>query len=69
MKWGIGSFKGWTSKRWGNPFTDIHDAETEIQRLIEKRTLMKSQLRELPDLIQAQFEIINKAKALLKESE
>lgn len=54
---------------WGNPLVIIQDAETEIQRLIAKRTLMKSQLRDMPDLIDAQFEIINKAKALLKESE
>jgi len=51
-----------------NAQADIHHAETEIQRLIEKRTLMKSQLRDMPHLIEAQFEIINKAKALLKES-
>ena len=64
--WCIGSFKDWTSKRWGNPLTDIHEAELEIKRLIEKRTLMKSQLRDMPDLIQAQFEIINKAKEKMK---
>ena len=52
---------------WGNPLAIIHDAETEIQRLIAKRTLMKSQLRDMPDLIEAQFEIINKAKALINE--
>ena len=55
-------FKDWTSNRWNNPLTDIHDAELEIKRLIEKRTLMKSQLRDMPALIEAQFEIINKAK-------
>ena len=64
--WGIARFKDWTSKRWGNPLTDIHDAELEIARLIERRTLMKHQLRQMPDLIEAQFEIINKAKEKLK---
>ena len=50
-----------------NAQADIKHAETEIQRLIAKRTLMKSQLRDMPDLIEAQFEIINKAKALINE--
>jgi hypothetical protein len=60
----------WFSKKksaGGNPLVIIKHAETEIQRLIAKRTLMKSQLRDMPDLIDAQFEIINKAKALLNE--
>ena len=47
---------------------DIHHAENEIQRLIEKRTMLKHQLRDMPDLIEAQFEIINKAKALIGET-
>ena len=50
-----------------NAQADIKHAETEIQRLIAKRTLMKSQLRDMPDLIDTQFEIINKAKAIINE--
>jgi hypothetical protein len=64
--WCIARFKDWTSKRWGNPVDEIHTAELEIKRLIEKRTLMKSQLRDMPALIEAQFDIINKAKEKIK---
>ena len=64
--WGIARFKDWVIKRWNNPVDDIHQAELEIKRLIEQRTIMKQQLRDMPDLIEAQFDIITKAKEKMK---
>ena len=53
-------------KHWGDPLSDLNAAEREIKRLIDRRRLLKLQIKDISDEIEQQFAIINKVKELLK---